>query len=139
MPMAAGNRTHDRRVQRPPVFAAWLAIRHRGPVCQRWRTFPAFYAEVGQRPSWRHLLMRADISRPFEPDNAAWRAWAMLSKGETPVKYTEQLRQAAAKLKIVAHGLEDPHQTELRNIADQLLANALELDVAGVPDGEDLN
>ena len=55
------------------------------------------------------------------------------------MKYTDQIRQVAAKLKILGCGLEDPHQTELRNIADQLLANAHELDVAGVPEGEDLN
>jgi hypothetical protein len=59
MPMAAGNRTHDRG-QYPPVFAAWLAIRYRGPICARWRSFVNFYLDVGPRPSWRHLLIRTD-------------------------------------------------------------------------------
>ena len=61
-----------RRGRRSPVFAAWLAI-SRGPVCERWRSFSNFYADVGKRPTWRHLVMREDTSRPFEPGNAQWR------------------------------------------------------------------
>jgi hypothetical protein len=71
--MAAGNRAYDRRGQHPPVFAAWLAIRYRGPVCERWRSIANFYFDVGKRPSWRHLLIRADTSREFGPGNAGWR------------------------------------------------------------------
>jgi hypothetical protein len=59
--------------RRSPVFAAWLAIQTRGRVCRRWRSFPCFYFDVGPRPSWRHLLIRDDTSRPFEPGNVAWR------------------------------------------------------------------
>jgi hypothetical protein len=57
--MAAGSRAYVRRGQYPPVFAAWLAIQ-RGPCCQRWRSFANFYADVGERPTWRHLLIRDD-------------------------------------------------------------------------------
>ena len=53
--------------------AAWLAIRSRGPVCERWRSFPSFYLDVGPRPSWRHLLIRNDMAGDFEPGNARWR------------------------------------------------------------------
>jgi hypothetical protein len=73
MPMAAGNRAYVRRGQRPPVFAAWLAIKSRGPICGRWRSFGNFYADVGPRPSWRHLLIRDDPTGAFEPGNARWR------------------------------------------------------------------
>jgi hypothetical protein len=75
--MVTGNRTNVRRVQRPPVFSAWLAIRSRGKVCSRWRSFPAFYCDVGPKPSWRHLLIRDDPTGDFEPGNARWRvaAW----------------------------------------------------------------
>jgi hypothetical protein len=57
--------------QRSPVVAAWLAIRSRGPVCERWRSFASFYADVGKRPTWRHLLIRDDPT--FAPGNAGWR------------------------------------------------------------------
>jgi hypothetical protein len=32
------------------------------PACERWRTFSAFYADVGRRPSWRHLVMHDDAA-----------------------------------------------------------------------------
>lgn len=35
--MGAGNRTKVRR-RRSPVFSAWLAIRSRGPMRERWRS-----------------------------------------------------------------------------------------------------
>ena len=62
------------RGQRSPVFAAWRAIRSRGPLCRRWRAFPNFYADVGPRPSWRHLVIRDDPTGAFEPGNARWQA-----------------------------------------------------------------
>ena len=62
-----------RRRRRSPVFSAWLAIGSRGPVCERWRSFPNFYSDVGKRPTWQHLLIRTDSSGAFEPSNAGWR------------------------------------------------------------------
>jgi hypothetical protein len=44
----------------------------RGPVCKRWRNFRNFFYDVGQRPSWRHLLVRCDPSGEFSPTNARW-------------------------------------------------------------------
>lgn len=58
----------------PPTFAVWLVIKKRGPVCDRWeRSFPDFVADVGFKPSWRHLLIRKNTSGEFGPGNAAWR------------------------------------------------------------------
>jgi hypothetical protein len=62
-----------RRRRRSPVFATWLAIQSRGPVCERWKKFALFYGDVGPRPSWRHLLMRDDTRGEFSPSNARWR------------------------------------------------------------------
>jgi hypothetical protein len=61
-----------RRGRRSPIFSTWLAIM-RGPVCERWRSFAQFYADVGARPTWRHLLIRDDVSGEFAPDNCRWR------------------------------------------------------------------
>jgi len=32
----------------------------RGVVCERWLNFAAFLNDVGERPSWRRLLIRDD-------------------------------------------------------------------------------
>jgi hypothetical protein len=64
---------------RPPIFAAWLAIRYRGPVCERWGSFVNFYCDVGRRPSWRHLVIRNDTSREFSRENARWQPARVVS------------------------------------------------------------
>jgi hypothetical protein len=61
-----------RRGRRSPVFSAWMAALARGPVCERWRSFAKFYADVGKRPTWRHLLIRDDPTGAFGPGNARW-------------------------------------------------------------------
>jgi hypothetical protein len=65
-----------RRRRRSPVFNTWLAVLKRGPVCERWHSFGNFYRDVHPKPTWRHLLVRDDTSRPFSPDNARWRSTA---------------------------------------------------------------
>jgi hypothetical protein len=67
------RRTKVRRKLPPPEFIAWEAIVERG-CCIRWRCYANFRRDVGQKPSWRHLLVRIDTSRPFSPGNARWRA-----------------------------------------------------------------
>jgi phage gp37-like protein len=57
----------------PPAFSAWLGIRSRGRVCERWRSFVNFYLDVGPRPSWRRLLIRDDPAGAFGPGNARLR------------------------------------------------------------------
>jgi len=66
-----------RRNQRPaaqisPEFITWRAIMKRG-CRRRWRCYPNFRKDVGLKPSWRHLLIRADTSREFGPGNVGWR------------------------------------------------------------------
>jgi hypothetical protein len=41
-------------------------------VRERWRSFANFYADVGKRPSWRHLVIRDDPTGAFEPGHARW-------------------------------------------------------------------
>ena len=70
--MATVSRTR-RHGTLPPVFATWLAIKPRGGVCERWLNFAAFLNDVGERPSWRRLLIRDDPTGEFGPGNAGWR------------------------------------------------------------------
>ena len=55
------------------TFDTWLALRKRGKLCQSWQSFASFLGDVGKKPSWRHLIIRADTDGLFEPGNAKWR------------------------------------------------------------------
>jgi hypothetical protein len=41
-------------------------------VCEHWRKFERFLADVGLRPSPDHTLGRIDVNRNYEPGNAHW-------------------------------------------------------------------
>jgi hypothetical protein len=41
-------------------------------VCERWRTFENFFADMGPRPSKRHTIDRTNNSKGYEPGNVRW-------------------------------------------------------------------
>lgn len=41
-------------------------------VCASWRSFPAFLADVGERPSRGHTIDRIDRDLGYEPGNTRW-------------------------------------------------------------------
>jgi hypothetical protein len=80
------NRTHGQN--KGPTYASWKAMlaRCRNPnihnyanyggrgitVCERWLSFGAFLADMGERPSRKHTIDRRKSAGNYEPDNCSW-------------------------------------------------------------------
>lgn len=83
----AGRKTHG--MSGTGTYRSWAAMKRRTKsnptsehfadyagrgitVCERWKEFEEFYADMGTRPSKRHSLGRVDNNKGYEPGNCKW-------------------------------------------------------------------
>ncbi len=52
-------------------------------VCERWRSFENFIADLGPRPSPRHSLERPN-GGPYAPGNVIWGTWSQQVETRAP-------------------------------------------------------
>lgn len=56
-------------------------------VCERWRTFANFIADMGHKPTPTHTLDRRDNNKGYSPDNCRWATRKEQSRNSRRCKY----------------------------------------------------
>ena len=52
-------------------------------VCERWKSFEVFLADVGYAPTKEHSIDRIDANGNYEPSNVRWSTWKTQERNRT--------------------------------------------------------
>jgi hypothetical protein len=58
-------------------------------VCPEWRKFPAFYRDMGDKPTPKHSLGRIDNDGNYEPGNCRWETQKQQMRNRRTTKWLE--------------------------------------------------
>lgn len=66
-------------------------------ICKRWDKFKNFYADMGDRPSPKHMIDRTDVNGHYEPSNVKWvtRSWQNHNRraySNTGIQYISKIK-----------------------------------------------
>lgn len=115
--------THGK--SKDPAYSVWSAMKARchRKTCSRyedygargifvytgWRkSFTAFLAYVGPRPSLHHTIERIDVNRGYEPGNVCW------------ILATDQAKNTRRTIKVIHHGVEKSLEQAMLNSGSAL-------------------
>lgn len=74
-----------------PKHTRWEWYGGRGiKVCDRWRVFVNFYADMGEPPTDEHSIERVDVNGNYEPSNCMWLPLKEQAKNRRPRKRKSQ-------------------------------------------------
>lgn len=94
---------HGMATERPAEYGVWMGMNNRcnSPtsesadryffrgisVCERWRDFGNFYADMGRRPSSKYSLGRINNDLGYSPDNCRWETQRQQSVNQERSRY----------------------------------------------------